>query len=148
VIAPEGRHDSETLLAHEELRSVEGLEVLIFRGMGGRELLRDTLSSRGARVTYAECYRRVRPASESAPLVDAWARGAIQAVSVLSAETLENFVEMVGEEAAPYLAATALIVPHPAVAAHPLARRFRRVLVTGAEPEAMARALATLRVNP
>jgi len=148
VISPEGRHDSETLLAHEELRSVEGLDVLIFRGAGGRELLRDTLSSRGARVTYAECYRRARPAGESAPLVEAWARGAIQAVSVLSAETLENFVEMVGEAGAPYLGATALIVAHPAVAAHPLARRFGRVLVAGAEPDAMARALATLRVNP
>jgi uroporphyrinogen-III synthase len=71
---------------------------------------------------YAECYRRVRP--HAIPR-RCWrvARGEIAAVSALSAETLENFVAMLGEAEARHLA-DALVVPHAAIAAHRDARRF------------------------
>jgi uroporphyrinogen-III synthase len=144
VISPRERHDSEALLAQDELKAVEGRNILIFRGRGGRELLKEALEARGARVTYAECYQRVRPTGDAATLVAAWARGEIQAVSALSVETLENFVEMIGAEGAAHLASTTLVVPHAAVASHPLARRFARVLVTPPGAEAM---LASLRVR-
>jgi uroporphyrinogen-III synthase len=145
VISPAGRHDSESLLALDPLKAVGGRKILIFRGEGGRELIQETLVSRGASVTYVECYRRVRPAGDPAPLLAAWARGDIHAVSVLSAETLENFVAMMGAESEPRLASSALVVAHEAVAAHRLARRFARVVV--APPgEGMVSALASLRV--
>ena len=145
VISPVGRHDSETLLALDPLKTVGGRKILIFRGEGGRELIRETLVSRGASVTYVECYRRVRPPGDAAPLLAAWARGQVHAVSVLSAETLENFTTMIGAEGESRLAGTALVVPHEAVASHALARRFARVLV--APPgDGMISALASLRV--
>ncbi len=147
VISPRERHDSEALLAQDELKAVEGRNILIFRGTGGRELLKEALEARGARVTYVECYRRVRPAGDAAPLVGAWTRGEIQAVSVLSAETLENFVEMIGAEGATHLASTTLVVPHATVASHPLARRFAGVLVAPPGAEGIPRALAGLRVR-
>jgi uroporphyrinogen-III synthase len=144
VISPPERHDSEALLAQDDLKAVEGRNILIFRGKGGRELLRETLEARGARVTYVECYRRVRPAGDAASLIRAWTRGEIQAVSVLSAETLENFIEMIGADGATHLASTTLVVPHAAVASHPLARRFADVLITPPGAEGM---LASLRVR-
>jgi len=146
VISPTERHDSEGLLACRELQAVNGSAITIFRGTGGRELLRETLERRGARVTYAECYRRVRPQTDPRPLLEAWSRGEIQAVSVLSAETLENFVALLGAEATPRLAAAALVVPHAAVGAHPLARRFGRVLVAPPGPQGMPGALVSLRM--
>jgi uroporphyrinogen-III synthase len=147
VISPRERHDSEALLACPELQSVTGARIVIFRGAGGRELLREALEKRGARVSYAECYRRVRPAGDPRPLLAAWARGEVQAVSVLSAETLENFVALLGEEGARWLTQATLVVPHEAVGKHPLCRRFARVLVAPPGPHGLPHALACLRMT-
>ena len=94
---------------------------------------------------YAECYRRVRPASDPAALLAAWDRGEVQAVSALSGETLENFVEMLGEEGSQRFAQAALVVPHEAVAAHRDARRFGRVLVAPHGIEGLTETLKALQ---
>jgi uroporphyrinogen-III synthase len=147
VLAPHDRHDSEALLALGPLQDVAGQRVLIFRGEGGRERLREGLAARGATVAYVECYRRVRPPADPAPLLQAWARGEIHAVSILSGETLENFIAMAGPEGEPYIAATPLLVPHEAVARHVQARRFARVVVTGHGTPALVDALSRLKAT-
>ena len=98
-------------------------------------------------MTYVECYRRVRPESDPRPLLAAADRGELHALSVLSAETLENFVAMIGPEGEAQLRATALVVPHSAVGSGPAARRFARVVVC-APGDGMADCLAALRVTP
>jgi uroporphyrinogen-III synthase len=57
ITCPEGRH-SEGLLALSELQNIQDKKVLILRGKGGRELIAETLSERGATVSYAELYQR------------------------------------------------------------------------------------------
>jgi len=148
VISPAERHDSDALLALPQLRDVAGRAIIVFRGEGGRERLKEVLEARGARVTYAECYRRVRPASDAGEVLAALGGRQIQAVSALSAETLENFVAMIGTEGASRLQETALVVPHAAIAAHREARRFARTEVSGHGAQALVRTLSTLRVSP
>lgn len=148
VISPTGRHDSEALLALAPLQAVRGQNIVVFRGRGGRELLKQTLETRGARVEYVECYERTRSGEDAKPVADALARGEVHAVSALSAETLENFVEMIGPEAARRLATVTLVVPHVAVGTHPHARRFAHVLVTAHGAAALIDTLASLRVTP
>jgi uroporphyrinogen-III synthase len=147
VISPAGRHDSEALLETARLQRVRGENIIVFRGEGGREQLRQQLEARGAKVTYAQCYRRLRPAADPAPLLAAWERGEIHAVSALSGETLENFVALVGPAGQGRLASTALVVPHEAIAAHRDARRFARVLVAPPGHEGLAQTLSQLRIS-
>jgi uroporphyrinogen-III synthase len=147
VISPAERHDSEGLLALPRLNAVKGQNIVVFRGEGGREAIRETLEARGARVEYAECYRRVKPATDAKPLVAAWQRGEVHAVSVLSAETLRNFVAMLGADGAALAGSATLVVPHPAIAAGADARRFARVEIAGHGASALIEALSRIRVT-
>src|SRR5205809_6514749 len=82
VIAPAGEADSEALAELPELQDLQGRSVVIFRGQGGREWLRTRLEARCARVEYAECYRRARPAVDAGGLLARWQSGGIEAVSI------------------------------------------------------------------
>jgi uroporphyrinogen-III synthase len=123
-------HDSEALLALPQLQDMAGKRVVIIRGVGGRALLADTLTARGAEVHFLECYRRVRPQVDAAPLLARWQAGGIDAVTVTSVETLRNLAALLGEAGAPLLAATPLFAPHEKIAE--AARRFgiARVIAT------------------
>lgn len=57
-VAPEQAANSEALLAHPLLQTPPA-RILIVRGTGGRDLLRDTLRARGSQVELAEVYDRV-----------------------------------------------------------------------------------------
>ena len=116
VIAP-ARFDSEALLALREFANVVGQRVVIFRGVGGRDLLCDALIARGAQVEYAECYRRVLPQADPSPLLAAWQAHALSAVTVTSSEGLHNFCTLIGDAGLRWLNKTPLFVPHTRIAA-------------------------------
>jgi uroporphyrinogen-III synthase len=113
ALAAEEGADSEALLALPELQQVAGRRIAIVRGEGGRSLLGDSLRGRGALVEYVECYRRVRPRSDPAPLVAAWKAGQLHAVTVSSAQGLANLFEMLDRE---LLRDLPIFVPHARVA--------------------------------
>ena len=112
VLAPSQRFDSEHLLAMPEMQEISGRQIVIFRGDGGRELLGDELTRRGAQVTYAECYRRGRPDRDAGILLRLWSRGEIQAVTITSAEGLHNLYDMVGKLGRQWLKSTPVFVSH------------------------------------
>src|SRR5262249_52736161 len=63
VRLPTTTMDSEGLLALPEFQTATGKRIVIFRGGGGREMLGETLASRGAAVDHVDCYRRAKPES-------------------------------------------------------------------------------------
>ena len=141
VILPPARADSEALLDLPQLLDAAGKRVIIFRGVGGRGHLGDTLAARGARVEYAECYRRARPDADPAPLLEAWRRGALHAVTVTSVEGLANLIEMAGAEGRERLAGTPVFAPHPRIAQAARERGLAAAIVTKAGDEGMVEGL-------
>lgn len=109
-IIPESRFDSEGLLATPQLQEIEGKNILIVRGEGGRELLAKTLRGRGGDVTYAEIYRRIVPPTDPSTIIDAWKSNRIDAAVITSNQGLTNLLQMVGTAGKKFLLQTPLVV--------------------------------------
>lgn len=113
-IMPADGFDSEHLLTASELFDVAGKCVRIIRGQSGRELLAETLRSRGADVDYLSVYERTLPlyrADEVDALLASWRAGKVNVVTVMSVATLDNLLALLPEDALPMLARTPLVTP-------------------------------------
>jgi uroporphyrinogen-III synthase len=114
VLKPADRFDSESLLALPELQQMQGQRVLIVRGVGGREVLADTLKQRGAEVVFGECYRRINPQKNADVLAQAHAGNRLQAIIITSSEALRFLLDVAGES--DWLKAVPLFVNHDRIA--------------------------------
>jgi uroporphyrinogen-III synthase len=97
-LVPEHQFNSEALLALEELEDMTGRNVVIFRGNGGRDVLRDTLLERGAEVEYVEAYRRVCPTVDPGLLHTLLQPGYLDCITITSNEALQNLFNLAGSE--------------------------------------------------
>lgn len=113
ICSPAG-FDSEALLDEPELEDLQGRVVRIVRGDRGRELLANTLKARGATVDYLSVYRRL-PARHSQGELDElerlWREGAVDIVTVMSVETLDNLLTALPHYCLDALPATLLVTP-------------------------------------
>lgn len=130
IVAPAGQSDSEALLALPELNQVSGKRMVIFRGEGGREMLAETLRQRGAEVAYAECYRRAKPQASLAPILDAHQQTPLSAITITSAEALDNLFDIAGAANQPVLARIPFFVPHRRIAESARQRGIRTIIMT------------------
>lgn len=148
-ILPVGGADSEGLLAAAALADMTGRRVLIVRGEGGRPLLGDTLTARGAEVHTAEVYRRALPAADPTRLLANW-RQTVDCVTVTSRDLLDNLLALLGDAGRPLLLATPLVVVSDRLGAAARAAGFTRVTVAAsaldeAVLDGVRRALADAR---
>jgi uroporphyrinogen-III synthase len=111
-LTPDHAFTSEALLALDTFspEKISGQRIVIVRGEGGREHLADTLRARGARVDYAEVYRRIQPQTDVRWLQALWEQQRIGLVMVSSNEALENLYHML-EKQRHWLLQTPLLVP-------------------------------------
>jgi uroporphyrinogen-III synthase len=153
VIAPSSGFDSEALLTHPDLLQVALQPIIIFRGQsesGGRKMLGYTLADRGALVHYAECYRRAVPDVDSESrgrLLDQWERGEIQAIHVMSFETLRNLDAMLGERGQELLKRLWIVVPHGRIAQAARSLGCGKVEVAGLKDSELIECLARLKAQ-
>jgi uroporphyrinogen-III synthase len=122
--------DSEGLLKLPEFQTVAGKRIVIFRGGGGRELLGETLASRGASVDHVDCYQRAKPESGAAGLEEALREGRIDAVTLTSSEGLDNLWNILRTEARERFAAIPAFVPHARIAQRACELGMSRPIVT------------------
>lgn len=147
VLQP-SRFTTEGLLELPELEAARltGRDILIVRGAGGRETLAETLRARGAKVSYAEVYRRIRPDFDAA--AHPWiANGELDAILLSSAEGLENLRAMLQDP--PWLYSKPLVVISPRLAEIAATQGFRRVTVAPrADDEGLFAALQQVAYEP
>jgi len=108
--------DSEHLLQHDELQAVTGKRILILRGNGGRELIFDTLTTKGAIVEYREVYKRENLAFRSDLLVPIWQNDQIKQLVITSSGQLSYFVSQLSEQQKNWLFTLHLYVPSERIA--------------------------------
>ena len=126
---PEGS-DSEHLLDLPELSaaSVGGQKIVIFRGDGGRELLAQTLTERGAEVEYVPVYQRSAPTTGRKAFCARLAAGRFDALTLSSSESLCHLLDLAGH--LPILRSTPLFAPHERIADKARAAGFAKVIST------------------
>jgi uroporphyrinogen-III synthase len=148
-IRPARGFDSESLLAEPAMNDVEGKAVRIVRGVGGRELLGNTLASRGATVDYLEVYvRRIPdlPESRVDALAQEIAEGKIDVVTVMSVQSLDNLLKLLPGGLETALAETPLVTPATRVIKEVMNRLpgCPATLAAGPGADEMVRAIAML----
>ena len=122
---------TEALLGLPSLSAAEirDKHVLIIRGQGGREELRDGLLARCAGVHYLEVYRRGKPDISQADMAKFWHDETPDALVITSLAGLDNLVEMTPAAEGRRLHGTATVVMSERIRQHALAAGFTRVAV-------------------
>lgn len=108
--------DSEHLLRLPELRNVQDKAILILRGNGGRELIRESLINQGARVSYCETYRREYIPINHHNTYPLWVEQEISKIVITSQEQLEYFTSNTPDEYSNWLFTRHLFVPSQRIA--------------------------------
>ena len=139
VLIPNDRFDSEALLALPEMQKPK--KVMIFRGVGGREILAETLIARGATVTFAECYQRTNPQTNCDLLAQLYVKKNLQGIVVTSSEAMRHLLDLADGES--WLKNTPIFVNHARVADEALAKRLIVHIADTGGDEAMLRRLIT-----
>lgn len=139
------REDSEGLLALPALADAlqrPEPEVLLLRGEGGRDLLVDSLTARGARVEVLELYRRRCPEYAPGLILETLAAERLNAIMVSSGQGFAHLQACAGADW-PAVRRYPLLVPSARVAELARASGCRRVIdCQGANAGAIAAALA------
>ena len=98
------------MLALPEFQAVQGQKVAIIRGEGGRELLHQQLTERGAQVLHVIAYQRVLPEVEAAPILQMLKQHQLNAIVCGSFESVQNLKILLGDAGWPFLKELPLIV--------------------------------------
>ena len=107
--------NSEALLDLAPLQSVKGEKIAIVRGVGGRTLLGDTLTKRGASVESIAVYQRIAPKIDDWQSIQAFIDNDLRyeqkIVAAHSAETIANLCKVTPDDLLTSLKDMPLLVP-------------------------------------
>lgn len=139
-------YDSESLLKSAALAEVNEQRILILRGVGGRALLADTLTARGASVSYADLYQRQAPAYNNEIKKQHLFNSLPDVILITSGEALHNMVKMAqGVQSNTNTLAVfsvPIVVPSKRIAEHACRLGFKRIITSnGPDDERMIQAL-------
>lgn len=123
--------DSEHLLQLPALNNVEKQNVVILRGNGGRELIKDALVRRGAKVHYSETYKREFIPFDPVSCVSLWKAQQINQIIVTSGEQLDYLCSQLTSDQLAWLNQRELYIPSQRIADIAIQKGFTQVRCTG-----------------
>ncbi len=149
-----GGYNSESLLSLPALKNVVNQKIAILKGNGGRELLATTLRDRGAQVSYINTYQRTIPDdSELTNRIEELLTHTQDSnpicVTITSAESLTNFLTLLGEHATQWLAKSQLIVINERLVSIAIQLGFKKkpLVALNASDQALADSVASWYEN-
>ena len=145
VLIPKDRFDSEALLALPEMHNVADKKILLVRGIGGRDVLAETLKTRGAQVTFAECYQRINPQTNCDLLAQLWRDKKLHGIVVTSSEAMRHLLDLAGD--ADWLHHVTLFVNHARIAELPLQLGLKVMVADAPGDEAMLKIITSGRLG-
>ncbi|MFK7865668.1 MAG: uroporphyrinogen-III synthase [Pseudohongiellaceae bacterium] len=141
VVQPTKGSTSEDVLALPELSNIAGKRVVIFRGIGGRELLATELKTRGAKVDYLEVYSRHSLEVDSNDFYAELREEGVNILSANSSETATLLKNGLGKHFSG-VSEMPLLVPSARVAQQARKMGFSKAVnCEGADPDAFVAAL-------
>lgn len=88
---------SEGLLKLPDFQALAGKKIALVKGLGGRELLAETLAARGAKVTEMNVYQRILPSYDKIDqYLDLFRQQKIDIIVCTSGESLQNLITIMG----------------------------------------------------
>ncbi|MEX0740034.1 MAG: uroporphyrinogen-III synthase [Pseudohongiella sp.] len=138
---------SEHLLALPGLQDINGRRIALFRGVGGRELIAETLRSRGATVDYLELYHRHTPDYGSDMVLNMIRREQINVIVITSAQILDVLLHALHNDTSA-IASIPVLVPSERIRQYALSVGLTRVSNAGAaDDETVLEALAGIAAS-
>lgn len=141
VAVPAQGFNSEALLAMPELQSAQGQKILIIKGVGGRTMLEESLTAKGAQVDTLSLYRRFKPSYSVTEIRDCVGDRPLDAIVVTSVESLQNMQEILAP-AVNDLLTTTLVTASERITRRAAELGFQRIVTAqGASDDAIIDAL-------
>jgi uroporphyrinogen-III synthase len=148
ALRPVSGFDSEALLAHPRLEHLSAQRILLIKGAGGRRMLEQELTRRGAHVIGVDVYQRT-PATVSAADLAAtlgeFAAGRLHVITATSLDLGSHLLDIVPDALRAELQSAHWLVPGERVAAGLRRRGLRAPLLTAASAEDQDLVAALLR---
>ncbi|GGI88248.1 uroporphyrinogen-III synthase [Shewanella gelidii] len=144
IAAPSDNQKTEGLLSLPVLKTPRNKNIVIIRGVGGRECLAQSLSQQGANMNYWQVYQRSCPIGVDSKIVQKWQLSGIDTIVVTSGEILLNLCKLVSNTQCSWLRACRIIVPSTRVAEIARSHFLENIVIAaGANAAAILAALPT-----
>jgi uroporphyrinogen-III synthase len=96
---PKTHWNSEGLLALPDFQEIKGKKIALVHGVGGRDVLAHTLTSRGAKLIHLIAYQRSKPSGEAASYLSLLQDKKIDIIICTSNDILQNLNTLLGQQA-------------------------------------------------
>lgn len=130
VVLPQNQFDSEGLLALPQFQQLAGKDIVIIKGVGGRTLLNETLTTRGANVYSIDVYRRDLPSDNDASLL----KQTLDLILFFSKEGVDNMLQITPTALHPQLFNCQTLVGHPSIATKVTSLGFKKLPIIASNP--------------
>ncbi|MCD6055743.1 MAG: hemDX [Gammaproteobacteria bacterium] len=135
-LIPSREFSSEGLLQESEMQDCQGKRIILVTGVGGRAILNEELTKRGAIVTKLPVYRRLPGFAPSQETIATWQTPGIDVVISTSAEGLCQLVDLIsstGKSNRDWLLAQQLLVLSQRLVPVALEKGFLKIPIVAKE---------------